>query len=108
MPEIQSMTNNSQQHGELNEAQRRRLAVTCSYIDKLLSEVEQILHEISSKSPFPRHVIDLTPAQTRVLEDHIRRIREQLLRALAWQNITPDQPEIPAPRSALTHLAFVD
>jgi GTP-binding protein EngB required for normal cell division len=102
------MTNNSQQHGELNEAQRRRLAVTCSYIDKLLSEVEQILHETSSKSPFPRHVIDLTPAQTRVLEDHIRRIREQLLRALAWQNITPDQPEIPATRSALTHLAFVD
>jgi GTP-binding protein EngB required for normal cell division len=108
MPEIQSMTNNSQQHGELNEAQRRRLAVTCSYIDKLLSEVEEILHETSSKSPFPRHVIDLTPAQTRVLEDHIRRIREQLLRALAWQNITPDQPEIPATRSALTHLAFVD
>jgi GTPase Era involved in 16S rRNA processing len=108
MPEIQSMTNNSKQHGELNEAQRRRLAVTCSYIDKLLSEVEEILHETCSKSPFPRHVIDLTPAQTRVLEDHIRRIREQLLRALAWQNITPDQPEIPATRSALTHLAFVD
>jgi GTPase Era involved in 16S rRNA processing len=108
MPEIPSMINNSQQHGELNEAQRRRLAVTCSYIDKLLSEVEQILHETSSKSPFPRHVIDLTPAQTRVLEDHIRRIREQLLRALAWQNITPDRPEIPATRSALTHLAFVD
>lgn len=102
------MANNAQQHGELNEAQRRRLAVTCSYIDKLLSEVEEVLHETSSKSPFPRHVIDLTPAQTRVLEDHIRRIREQLLRALAWQNITPDQPEIPATRSALTHLAFVD
>jgi GTP-binding protein EngB required for normal cell division len=108
MPESQSMTTNSLQHGELNEAQRRRLAVTCSYIDKLLSEVEEVLHETSSKSPFLRHVIDLTPAQTRVLEDHIRRIREQLLRALAWQNITPDQPEIPATRSALTHLAFVD
>jgi GTPase Era involved in 16S rRNA processing len=108
MPDIHSMADNSQQHGELNEAQRRRLAVTCSYIDKLLSEVEEVLHETSSKSPFPRHVIDLTPAQTRVLEDHIRRIREQLLRALAWQNITPDQPEIPATRSALTHLAFVD
>jgi GTPase Era involved in 16S rRNA processing len=102
------MKTNSQQHGELNQAQRRRVAVTCSYIDKLLSEVEEVLHETSSKSPFPRHVIDLTPAQTRVLEDHIRRIREQLLRALAWQNITPDQPEIPATRSALTHLAFVD
>ena len=52
--------------------------------------------------------MDVTPAQTRVLEDHIRRIREQLVRALAWQNIKPDLPEIPATRAALSHLAFVD
>jgi GTPase Era involved in 16S rRNA processing len=102
------MSTEPQQHGELNDAQRRRLAVTCSYIDKLLCEVEQILHETASKSSFPRHVVDVTPAQTRVLEDHIRRIREQLLRSLAWQNIAPDRPEIPATRAALTHLAFVD
>jgi GTP-binding protein EngB required for normal cell division len=108
MPEIKTMNTNSQQHGELNEAQLRRLGVTCAYIDKLLCEVEQILHETASTSPFPRHVVDVTPAQTRVLEDHIRRIREQLLRALAWQNIAPDPPEIPATRAALTHLAFVD
>jgi GTPase Era involved in 16S rRNA processing len=101
------MNAESQQH-ELNEAQRRRLAVTCSYIDKLLREVEEILHETASKSPFPRHVVDVTPAQTRVVEDHIRQIREQLLRALAWQNIAPDPPEILATRAALTHLAFVD
>ncbi|MDR5729397.1 MAG: dynamin family protein [Terriglobia bacterium] len=102
------MKTEKQQHGELNEAQRRRLSVTCSYIDKLLCEVERIFHEAESKSPFPRHVVDMTPAQTRVLEDHIRRIREQLLRAMAWQNIAPDSPEIPATRAALTHLAFVD
>jgi GTPase Era involved in 16S rRNA processing len=108
LPEIKTMNAESQQHGELNEAQRRRLAVTCSYIDKQLRDVEEILHETASKSPFPRHVVDVTPAQTRVVEDHIRRIREQLLRALAWQNIAPDAPEIPATRAALTHLAFVD
>ncbi len=108
MPEIQTMTSERQQHEELNEAQQRRLSVTCAYIDKLLSEVEQILHETSSKSPFPRHVVDVTPAQTRVLEDHIQHIREQLLRALAWQNITPEAPEIPTTRAALTHLAFID
>lgn len=108
MSEIHSMNTESQQNGELNEAQRRRLAVTCSYIDKLLRDVEEILHETASKSPFPRHLVDVTPAQTRVLEDHIRRIREQLLRALAWQKIAPDPPEIPATRAALTHLAFVD
>lgn len=108
MPEIHTMNMESRQHGELNEAHRRRLSVTCSYVDRLLREVEEILHEAASKSPFPRHVVDVTPAQTRVLEDHIRRIREQLLRALAWQNIVPDPPEIPATRAALTHLAFVD
>lgn len=102
------MNTESQQHGELNEAQRRRLKVTCEYVDKLLCDVERVLHEATSKSPFPRHAVDLAPAQTRVLEDHIRRIREQLLRALAWQNIAPDPPEIPATRSVLTHLAFVD
>jgi GTPase Era involved in 16S rRNA processing len=108
MSGIQSMNTETQQHGELKEAQRRRLAVTCSYIDKLLGEVEQILHEATSKSPFPRHIVDVTPAQTRVLEDHIRRIRDQLLRALAWQDITPEPPEIPATRAALTHLAFIN
>ncbi|MGA7342126.1 MAG: dynamin family protein [Terracidiphilus sp.] len=102
------MNAETQPHGELNEAQRRRLSVTCAYIDRLLREVEEIFHETASKSPFPRHVVDLTPAQTRVLEDHIRRIRKQLLRALAWQNMVPDPPEIPATRAALTHLAFVD
>jgi GTPase Era involved in 16S rRNA processing len=108
MPEIQTMNRETQQHGELNEAQLRRLGVTCSYIDKLLSEVEQILHETASRSPFPRHLVDVTPAQTRVLEDHIRRFREELLRALAWQNMAPDPPGIPATRAALSHLAFVD
>jgi len=108
MPEIHTMNMPSRRHGELNKAHRRRLSVTCSYIDRLLREVEEIFHEAASKSPFPRHVVDVTPAQTRVLEDHIRRIREQLLRALAWQNIVPDPPEIPATRAALTHLAFVD
>lgn len=108
MPEIHTMNMQSRRHGEFNEAHRRRLSVTCSYIDRLLREVEEIFHEAASKSPFPRHVVDVTPAQTRVLEDHIRRIREQLLRALAWQNIVPDPPEIPATRAALTHLAFVD
>ena len=108
MPEIHTMNLQPRQHGELNDAHRRRLSVTCSYIDRLLREVEEVLHEAASKSPFPRHVVDVTPAQTRVLEDHTRRIREQLLRALAWQNIVPDPPEIPATRAALTNLAFVD
>jgi GTPase Era involved in 16S rRNA processing len=99
---------NMQPSGQLNEAQQRRLGVTCQYIDKLLGDVEQILHETASKSPFPRHVVNVTPAETRVLEDYIRRIREQLLRALAWQDLHPEPPDIPATRAILSHLAFVD
>lgn len=94
--------------GHMNEAQQRRLSITCQHIDRLLQEIENVLHEAASKSPFPRHIIDVTPAQTRVLEDHIRRVREQLLRALAWQKLQPDSATIPATRSILTHLAFID
>jgi len=108
MPEIGPEEIETRHRSELNEAQQRRLYVTCSYIDKLLAEIEQVLHETASPSPFPRHVIDITPAQSRVLEDHIRRLREQLLRTLAWQLMKPDPPEIPATRSVLTHLEFID
>ncbi len=108
MPEIGPEATQTRNQGELNEAQQRRLYVTCSYIDKLLVEIEQVLHETASPSPFPRHVIDITPAQARVLEDHIRRIREQLLRTLDWQQMKPESPEIPATRSVLTHLEFID
>ncbi len=108
MPETRPETFETRHRGELNEAQQRRLYITCSYIDKLLAEIEDVLHETASPSPFPRHLIDITPAQGRVLEDHIRRIREQLLRTLAWQQMKPETPQIPATRSVLTHLEFID
>jgi GTP-binding protein EngB required for normal cell division len=108
MPETGPETGETRDRGELNEAQQRRLYVTCSYIDKLLAEIEQVLQETASSSPFPRHIIDITPAQARVLEDHIRRLREQLLRTLAWQQMKPEAPGIPATRSILTQLEFID
>jgi GTP-binding protein EngB required for normal cell division len=92
----------------LNDAQQRRLSITCKYIDKLLCDIEQALHSAESTSPFARHVVDITPAQTRVIEDHIGRLRSQLLRALDWQHMKPDPPEIPVTRSVMTNLAFVD
>ena len=108
MPEIGPEATETRSRSELNSNQQRRLYITCSYIDKLLGEIEQVLHETASPSPFARHIIDITPAQARVLEDHIRRLREQLLRTLAWQQMKPEPPEIPATRSLLTHLEFID
>ena len=94
--------------GELNGNQKFRLRITCQYIDKLLGDLDEILHAASSQSPFPRYVVDITPAQIRVLEDYIRRFRSQLLRTIAWQGMKPEPPDIPATRAVLTNLAFVD
>jgi GTP-binding protein EngB required for normal cell division len=108
MPEPGPKIVGARARGALNDAQQRRLSVTCKYIDKLLCDIEQALHSAESSSPFARHVVDITPAQTRVIEDHIGRFRSQLLRALDWQHMKPDPPEIPVTRSVMTDLAFVD
>ncbi|MGA7315050.1 MAG: dynamin family protein [Silvibacterium sp.] len=94
--------------GELNEHQKTRLRVTCQYIDKLLSDIDNILHAATSQSPFPRFIVDINPAQVRVIEDHIRRLRSQLVRTIVWQQMKPEPPNIPATRAVLTNLAFVD
>ena len=108
MPEPGPEIVKARARGALNDAQQRRLNVTCKYIDKMLSEVEQALHSAASQSPFPRYVVNVTPAQTRVIEEHISRLRIQLLRTLDWQYLKPESPEIPVTRSVLTDLAFVD
>ena len=108
MPKTELEIVKTRHPGELNEAQQRRLIVTCGYIDKLLSSIEHALHSAASLSPFPRYVIDVTPAQARVLEDHIRRLRSQLLHALEWQQMKPEPPQIPVTRSIKTDLAFID
>ncbi len=94
--------------GQLNEHQQTRLRVTCQYIDKLLGDAEDILHAATSQSPFPRYIADIGPAQIRVSEDHIRRVRSQLVRTLAWQQMRAVPPDIPATRAILSNLTFVD
>lgn len=108
MPEQNERRDSDRNAGELNEHQQRRLRISCQYIDKLLSEIADILHAASSPSPFPRYVVDLSPAQIRVLEDYIARFRSQLLRTMAWQHMKPEPPDIPATRAVLTNLSFVD
>ena len=84
------------------------MRITCQYIDKLLGDIENILHAATSQSPFPRFIVDINPAQVRVIEDHIRRLRSQLVRTIAWQKMKPEPPNIPATRAVLTNLTFVD
>jgi hypothetical protein len=108
MPEPVSETTKARFPGELNSVQRRRLGVTCKYIDGLLCDIEHALHSPQSESPFPHYVVDVTPAQVCLIEDHIRRLRTQLLRTLDWQHMKPEPPEIPVSRSVMTDLGFVD
>ena len=96
------------QPGQLNAPQQRHLRVSCQYVDRLLSDIESVLHAAASKSPFPRYVVDITPAQSAVIEEHIHRVRSQLVRTLAWQHMEPQPPEIPATRAVMTDLSFVE
>jgi hypothetical protein len=93
--------------GELNEPQKRRLSVTCEYVDKLLQDVEQVLASGSSKSPFPRYLPDVSPEQAQALEGYISDLRTALLRALAWQQMQPREADIPASRAVLINLNYI-
>jgi len=108
MPESEPAMEGTRFPGKLNEPQQRRLIITCKYIDSLLCDIENALHCAASQSPFPRYVVDVTPAQAREIEDHIRRLRSQLLRTLDWQRMKPEAPEIEVTRLITTDLAFVD
>ena len=108
MPERDQNSGTARRSGELNEYQKSRLRITCHYIDRLLADVEDVLHAATSQSPFPRFAVDVSPAQIRVLEDYIRRFRSELVHAIAWQHLKPEPPDIPATRAVLTNLAFVD
>ena len=108
MPERDGNTAMTRRAGELNENQQRRLRVSCEYIDKLLADIDDILHASVSQSPFPRYIVDVSPAQVRVLEDYIRRIRSQLVHTIAWQQMRAEPPDIPATRAVATNLSFVD
>jgi GTP-binding protein EngB required for normal cell division len=92
----------------LNEAQRLRLSVSCQYIDRLLTDIGNVLHSASSPSPFAKYIVDISPTQARVLEDYIHRLRGQLLRSLAWQELQPGDPTIAATHAILTNLSFID
>jgi GTP-binding protein EngB required for normal cell division len=91
----------------LNSNHARRLSVTCRHIDKLLADMENALSVASSKQAFPEYLSDVTPAQRRVIEDYVARIRAQLSRVLDGQGIEPPEPSIPVSRSLHTALTFI-
>jgi GTP-binding protein EngB required for normal cell division len=103
-----SMDQESHQTTALNENQQRSLVVTCQYVNRLLSDLEHGFIEAQSNSPFGRYVNDLAPAEQRLVQDYITRIRTQLVRVLAGQGLSPTPRAIGIRHSLLTHLAYVD
>jgi hypothetical protein len=108
MPEPGSKIIGTRAPGEMNDVQRRRLNSTCKYIDSLLCDIEHALHSSESGSPFPHYFVDVTPAQSQVIEGHIRHLRAHLLKALDWQHMKPEEADIPVSRSIITDLGFVE
>lgn len=92
----------------LNSNHARRLSVTCRHIDKMLAEMENALNISASKLAFPQFALDVGPAQRRVIEDYISRIRAQLIRVLDGQEIERPASDIPVSRSLHVNLTFVD
>ena len=90
----------------LNGPQKQHLLSNCQYADKLLSEIESIIHISRSKSVFPKYRGTLTPVQMRVVEDSIARIRAQILRGLESQGITPPEPALQTIHSLRVTLLF--
>jgi GTP-binding protein EngB required for normal cell division len=96
------------QLGHLNSSQRLHLLTSCQYADKLLSEMEATLVATQSKSPFPKFKPDISPAQAKVVQDYIARMRAQLVRILDNQGVPIPPPQIGSVRSIRVTLGFVD
>lgn len=94
--------------GYLNEFQARRLYVTFRYIDKLLCEIEDVLNTPSSRAAFPKYSPDVAPAESRQMEQHIARIRSQLVRILDEQSIPRQVPFISASHAIHAALGSID
>jgi len=92
----------------LNEYQARCLRVTCEYVDKVIGEIEHILHSAASKAAFPRYIQDITPTQRRTIEDYLSRIRAQLARVLDGQGIPRPEAWVPTSRAVYTALTTID
>ena len=92
----------------LNKHQAHYLLVTCQHIDKILSDIEVVLNESTSKAAFPAYVLDLNPAQQKTLKDYISHIRARLIQVLEGQGINYKQTGIPASKAIRSRLYSIE
>ncbi len=92
----------------LNSNHKRHLLASAQYVDSLLSEIEAILTSAQSKSPFPKYRLDVTPAEAKLVQDYLMRIRAQMVHVLRSQGISPPDPFMGARHSIRVTLEFAD
>jgi GTP-binding protein EngB required for normal cell division len=90
----------------LNENHQLRLRVTFQHIDSLLTEVEQVLGDSASESPFNRYRGDTTPMQQKVAHDYVLRIRAAMARIMTEERISFAKPCCDRLRAANTALVY--
>jgi hypothetical protein len=79
-----------------NEYHQLRLRVTFQHIDSLLAEVEHILVDAQSGSPFNRYAGDTTPIQQKIAHDYVVRMRTAMARIMKEQGIAFGDPRATA------------
>src|ERR1700683_2392182 len=92
---------------ELNSSHKLHLLSSAQHADKLLGEVEAILSASKSKSAFRKYKSSLLPAQSKVREDYVARIRTQLVRVLEAEGIPLPEPGFESVHAIRVTLAFV-
>src|SRR5580658_8307345 len=102
------MMDDTPELGHLNGPQRLHLFSSCQYADKLLSEVEAVLVASQSKSPFPKFKPDISPAQAKVVQDYIARMRAQMVRILESEGVPIPEPHIGSVHAIRVTLGFMD
>jgi GTP-binding protein EngB required for normal cell division len=102
-----SATHSREKRPALNESHIRHIVSNFQYADKLLSDIEGVLTAAASRTVFPKYIPDITPAQAKVVEDYLARIRAQLIRVLASFGIEPPPPRTGSIHAVRVTLSFV-
>jgi GTP-binding protein EngB required for normal cell division len=91
---------------DLNSAHKLHLLSAAEHADKMLGDVEAVLYASKSKSAFPKFKDPLSPAQVKVVEDYLARIRAQMVRVVEGQGIPVPEPKFESIRSIRVALVF--
>jgi GTP-binding protein EngB required for normal cell division/molybdenum-dependent DNA-binding transcriptional regulator ModE len=74
----------------LNEHQKRAILYGCLDLHRRMADMEAILAQSSIASPFSKYVNDLSPTETKVIQDYFARLRATLLTWLREADIPLD------------------